>query len=206
MTAPAPSDPASNSSLYDRLIASIPILARLQQWVIDLGQRPTALAWLYGLTFLESIIFPLPVDPLLAGVVMARPNRYIRLALTIGAFSTLGGMVGWWIGGWIGEAVQASGWIGHDGHYAAVAEGIAAHGWLFVMIGAFTPLPYKVMAVSAGFLGIGLIPMALASLVGRTARFLLVAAIVRHRSDNKKAALFSMMLIGLVLIFWKVAQ
>jgi len=33
-----------------------------------------------------------------------------------------------------------------------------------------------------------------------------VAAIVRHRSDNKKAALFSMMLIGLVLIFWKVAQ
>ncbi|MEK9861248.1 MAG: hypothetical protein VW554_06985, partial [Alphaproteobacteria bacterium] len=105
MTAPAPSDPASNSSLYDRLIASIPILARLQQWVIDLGQRPTALAWLYGLTFLESIIFPLPVDPLLAGVVMARPNRYIRLALTIGVFSTLGGMVGWWIGSWIGEAV-----------------------------------------------------------------------------------------------------
>ena len=204
MNAPAPSDPAS--SVYDRLIASIPILARLQQWIIDLGQRPSALTWLYGLTFLESIIFPLPVDPLFAGVVMARPKHYIRLALFIGIVSTLGGIAGWWIGGLIGEAIKASGWIGNDGHYAAVANGIAAHGWLFVMIGAFTPLPYKVMAVSAGFLGIGLIPMALASLVGRTARFLLVSAIVRHRSDNKKAALFTVTLIGLVLIFWRIVQ
>ena len=62
------------------------------------------------------------------------------------------------------------------------------------------------MAVSSGFLGIGVIPMALASMVGRTARFMLVAAIVRHRSDNKKAAFFSLILIGLVVIFWGVAH
>ena len=195
-----------SSSLYDRIINAIPILARLQDWIIDLGQRKSVMAWLYGLTFLESIIFPLPIDPLFAGVVMARPKQYIRLALIIGLISTLGGVTGWAIGQWIGEAVRSWGWIGNDGKFAAVAAGITAHGWLFVMIGAFTPLPYKVMAVSAGFLGVGLIPMALASLLGRTARFLLVAAIVRHRSDNKKAAFFSLVLIGLVVVFWGVAH
>ena len=197
---------SSSSSVYDRIINAIPVLARLQDWIIDLGQRKSVMAWLYGLTFLESIIFPLPIDPLFAGVVMARPKQYIRLAIIIGLISTLGGVAGWAIGQMIGDAVRSWGWIGNDGKFAAVAAGITAHGWLFVMIGAFTPLPYKVMAVSAGFLGVGLIPMALASLVGRTARFLLVAAIVRHRSDNKKAAFFSMVLIGLVLAFWGVAH
>ena len=197
---------APSSSFYDRIINAIPMLARLQDWVIDLGQRKSVMAWLYGLTFLESIIFPLPIDPLFAGVVMARPKQYIRLALIIGLVSTLGGVAGWAIGHLIGDAVRSWGWIGNDGKFAAVAAGITAHGWLFVLIGAFTPLPYKVMAVSSGFLGIGVIPMALASMVGRTARFMLVAAIVRHRSDNKKAAFFSLILIGLVVIFWGVAH
>lgn len=198
--------PSSSLSLYDRIINAVPFLARLQDWIIDLGQRKSVMVWLYGLTFLESIIFPLPIDPLFAGVVMARPKHYIRLALIIGLISTLGGIVGWGIGLYIGDAVRAWGWIGNDGKFDAVAQGITAHGWLFVMIGAFTPLPYKVMAVSAGFLGVGFLPMALASLIGRTARFLLVAAIVRNRSDNRKAGFFTVVLVGLVLAFWGVVH
>ena len=69
------------------------MLARLQDWVIDLGQRKSVMAWLYGLTFLESIIFPLPIDPLLAGVVMARPKQYIRLAHWLG-FNPVGSRAG----------------------------------------------------------------------------------------------------------------
>ena len=68
------------TSLYDRLILSIPGMSKLQDWVIDLGNRPSALSWLLSLTFLESIFFPIPTDPLLAGIVLARPHQYIRLA------------------------------------------------------------------------------------------------------------------------------
>ncbi len=192
----------TSTSLYDRIILSIPFLARLQDWVISLGGRKSAVKWLLGLSFLESIIFPLPIDPLLAGIVMARPHQYIRLALLTGLASTLGGVVGWGIGVWLGDAVMASGWIGKDHAYEAVVAGFAAHGWVLVLIGAFTPLPYKVMVVSAGFLGIGFIPLVSASLVGRSARFLLVAGIVRYRRDNKIAIALTTLLIALVLIFW----
>ena len=140
-----------NHNIYDRIITSIPFLMRLQDWVISLGGRKSALRWLLGLSFLESIIFPLPVDPLLAGVVMARPSHFIRLALLTGFASTLGGIVGWGIGVWLGEAVMASGWIGDNHAYETVAAGFAEHGWVLVLIGAFTPLPYKVMVVSAGW-------------------------------------------------------
>ena len=195
----------SSSSLFDRIIYAIPFLAKLQDWVITLGERKSATRWLYGLSFLESIIFPVPIDPLLAGIVMARPRDYIRLALLTGIASTLGGIAGWGIGVWLGDAVMASGWIGKDSAYEVVAAGFATHGWVLVLIGAFTPLPYKVMVVSAGFLGIGFLPLVLASIIGRTARFLLIAGIVRHRRDNKIAGLLTALLIVLVLVFWSMA-
>ena len=195
----------SSSSLFDRIIYAIPFLAKLQDWVIALGERKSATRWLYGLSFLESIVFPVPIDPLLAGIVMARPQDYIRLALLTGLASTLGGIAGWGIGVWLGDVVMTSGWIGKDSAYEAVAAGFAAHGLVLVLIGAFTPLPYKVMVVSAGFLGIGFIPLVLASIIGRTARFLLIAGIVRHRRDNKIAGLLTALLIVLVLVFWSIA-
>ena len=195
---------SSSKSLYDQIISAIPFLQRLQDWVISLGNRKSASIWLYCLSFLESIIFPIPIDPLLAGVVMAQPGKYIRLAALTGLFSTLGGVVGWAIGLWIGDAIIAFGWIGKDSAYEVVAAGFAEHGWVLVLIGAFTPVPYKVMVVSAGFLGIGLIPLFISSIIGRTTRFLLVAGIVRYRSNNKVAALLTLLLIALVLIFWSI--
>ena len=193
---------SSSSSLYDRVLEAIPFLSRLQDWVIALGQRKSAVRWLLGLSFLESIIFPIPIDPLLAGIVMARPRAYMRLAVMTGVASTLGGIAGWGIGVWLGEAVMASGWIGSEGAYIEVKEHFARHGWVLVLIGAFTPIPYKVMVVSAGFLGIGFIPLVGASLIGRTARFVLVAGIVRHRQDNKIAGVLTLLLVVLVLVFW----
>ena len=64
---------------------------------------------------------------------------------------------------------------------------------------------YKVMVVSAGFLGIGFLPLVLASIIGRTARFMLIAGIVRHRRDNKIAGLLTVLLVVLVLVFWSIA-
>lgn len=192
----------NSSSLFDQILMRIPMLARLQDWVIALGQRKSAVKWLMGLSFFESIIFPIPVDPLLVGLVMARPKDYLRLAVMTGIVSTLGGIAGWGIGIWLGEAVMSMGWIGKDSAYQAVATGFAQHGWLLVMIGAFTPLPYKVMVVSAGFLGIGFVPLVAASLIGRTARFIMIASITRHRSDNKKAGALIGLLIVLILLFW----
>jgi membrane protein YqaA with SNARE-associated domain len=195
---------ASSPNLYDSIIAAIPFLARLQDWVISLGNRKSATLWLSALSFLQATIFPVPVDPLLAGIVLARPKTYIRLAVITALASTLGGILGWWIGVWIGDAVIASGLLGKDSAYDAVAAGFAKHGWVFVLIGAFTPLPYKITTISAGFLGIGFLPFVVASFIGRSARYTLIAAIVRYRRDNKIVGLLTLVLAGIILLFWGV--
>ena len=189
-------------SLYDKLIAAIPGMARLQEWVITLCNRPSALKWLLGLTFLESIFFPVPTDPLLAGVVLAKPERYIRIAILTTIASVLGGIVGWLIGVYLGKAIITMGWIGDSAVYAEVTAAFETHGWFLILMGAFTPLPYKITVIVAGFFGIGFVPLVLASLVGRFIRYGLIASIVRFRQDTKLATLLVLILIGLFTFFW----
>ena len=70
--------------------------------------------------------------------------------------------------------------------FAAVEAGFAEFGLVLVFLGAFSPLPYKVIAVSAGIGGLGVLPFLLMSLIGRGLRFGIVAAIARHHGDAKK--------------------
>ena len=190
------------ANLYDRMILAIPALARLQDWVIAHANKPSATRWLLGLSFAESIIFPVPIDPLLAAIVLSKPEHYIRLAVLTAIASVGGGIVGWGIGVSIGEAITQSGWLGEQGTYDTVVTAFVNHGWLVVLIGAFTPFPYKITVISAGFLGIGIVPLIVASLIGRMARFLLVAGIIRHRRDTIKAGSLLLVLLAMLVFFW----
>ena len=190
-----------NDSIFETVIARIPLLASLQNWVIRLASHKHAMKWLLALSFLESIIFPIPTDPILAGVVLAKPKNYIRIAVITAIASTLGGIVAWIIGVNIGAVIIDDGWLNNDTYQHLVA-GFQEYDYLIIIIGAFTPLPYKATALSAGFLGIGIIPFIIASLIGRTIRFIIVAAIIRHRYDNKKVIGLSSLLILLVIVFW----
>jgi len=82
--------------------------------------------------------------------------------------------------------------------FTAVQAGFVEFGMLLVFIGAFTPLPYKVIAVSAGIAGFALIPFLLTSLVGRGLRFAIIAGIARHHGNAK---IVMALLSALVFLF-----
>ena len=152
----------------------------------------TALAERLMLLFavLESIIIPIPVDPLLVATVLARPARWIRLTAGCTLASVIGGGIGWALGGVLGVGIEQilatlPSAIAAPGKFAAVQAGFVEFGILLVFIGAFTPLPYKVIAVSAGIAGFGLVPFLIVSLIGRGIRFALVAGIARHHGNYR---------------------
>ena len=152
----------------------------------------TALAERLMLLFavLESIIIPIPVDPLLVATVLARPARWIRLTAGCTLASVIGGGIGWALGGVLGVGIEQilailPPTIAAPGKFAAVQAGFVEFGILLVFIGAFTPLPYKVIAVSAGIAGFGLVPFLIVSLIGRGIRFALVAGIARHHGNYR---------------------
>ena len=169
---------------------------------------PFARAFLYLFSFLESIIIPIPTDPLLGACTHAKPEKWKIIAIYCAAASVIGGAVGWAIGAFASEWVI--GLVDKLPHavmsaekFAAVAEGFNKIGLPLVLIGAFTPLPFKVIAISAGLFGYPLLSFIAVATFGRMARFLLVSAMVRyHRNLAGLTALISIALIFVLISFW----
>ena len=152
---------------------------------------------------LESVIIPIPVDPLLVATVLARPARWVRLTAGCTIASVIGGGIGWALGGVLGVGIvgilgMLPAAIAAPEKFTAVQAGFVEFGMLLVFIGAFTPLPYKVIAVSAGIAGFALIPFLLTSLVGRGLRFAIIAGIARHHGNAK---IVMALLSALVFLF-----
>ena len=151
---------------------------------------------------LESIIIPIPVDPLLVAVVLAKSDQWQRIAFFCTVASVIGGAGGWALGAYLGlhihtliASLPVS--LAAPSAFAAVEAGFAKFGLVLVFLGAFSPLPYKVIAVSAGIGGFGLLPFLLMSFIGRGLRFGVVAAIARHHGDAKKLISLVSLLVAL---------
>ena len=57
--------------------------------------KPLAEKVLGFISMIESIIFPLPVDPFLAGLTLAVPRKAFRFAFICTIGSVIGGVIGW---------------------------------------------------------------------------------------------------------------
>ena len=160
---------------------------------------------LYLFSFFESIIIPIPTDPLLAGCVLARKDKWLEIALFTAASSVIGGAVGWYLGAYltsfVSDMLQFLPYqIASEAKFSAVSDAFNRLGIVLVLIGAFTPLPYKVIAISAGLFGYGLLPFILCSVIGRTARFCIIANMTAQYQNPKKVIMLGSLLLALIAV------
>lgn len=160
---------------------------------------------LYLFSFFESIIIPIPTDPLLAGCVLARKDKWLEIALFTAASSVIGGAVGWYLGAYLTSFVSdmlqyLPHQIASEAKFSAVSDAFNRLGIVLVLIGAFTPLPYKVIAISAGLFGYGLLPFILCSVIGRTARFCIIANMTAQYQNPKKVIMLGSLLLALIAV------
>lgn len=135
--------------------------------------------YLAVLSFAESSFFPIPVDVMLAPMCLAERARAYRFATVAMVFSVLGGAAGYAIGYLAFEAIEP--WLEQShywGAYQTSREWFDRYGFWAVFIAGFSPIPYKVFTIAAGVAALNFPIFMLASLVGRGARFFLVAGLV----------------------------
>ncbi len=156
------------------------IFSRLYAFTLELSRHRHAPRWLFGVSVAESSFFPVPVDVMLAPMVLAQPHRAWPLATLTTVGSVIGGVIGWFIGMWLIEAVlPLIERVGYMEGYLQAQSWFLDWGFWAVFVAGFTPIPYKVFTIAAGAAGMLLPLFVVASLVGRGARFFLVAALVR---------------------------
>lgn len=163
-----------------------PLYVRAMQW----ARHPRAPWYLGGLSFAESSFFPIPPDVMLAPMCMAAPARAWRLALLTTLASVAGGLLGYLIGHHAFAAIAP--WLQETRYwqsYLTAVDWFEHWGFWAVFIAGFSPIPYKVFTIAAGALGMTLLPFTLASLVGRGARFFLVAGLMAWGGERMEKTL-----------------
>lgn len=153
---------------------------RLYAWVVHTAAHPKAPWWLAALAFAESSFFPIPPDVMLAPMTLASRARAWRYASIATAGSTVGALLGYFVGLFFVD--QLLPWLyqlGYYDNYELVRQWFARYGFWAVLVAGFSPIPYKLFTIAAGAVSMLLLPFVLASIVGRGARFFLVAGLAR---------------------------
>ena len=177
-----------------------------------LGEK-TSPVLLCAVAFSEAIFFPIPPEVLLIPMSIAKPRFAVFYAGLSTVFSVLGAVVGYGIGGYfmgtVGTFILDLFHL-HD-EFALFQRLYQTYGGYITFVAAFTPIPYKVFAISSGALGFSLPLFITASLFGRGLRYFLIAVpfwIWRERArafvENhlEKLTLGISALIIAVLLIW----
>jgi membrane protein YqaA with SNARE-associated domain len=190
-------------------------LRRIKEWVESYAEKPYAAWALFIIAFAESSFFPIPPDVLLIAIAVVIPKKAFRYALICSVGSVLGGMFGYLIGqeffDLIGRPIINL--YGVTNQYEHVRQLYEQNAFAAIAIAGFTPIPYKVFTIAAGAFHIPFTTLVFASVLSRSARFFLVAALFYFFGAPIKAFIdryfeivtlvFSVLLVlGFVIIRW----
>jgi membrane protein YqaA with SNARE-associated domain len=152
------------------------MLSRLYQWTLAKAAHRHAERWLFAISFMESSFFPIPPHPLLGLMCLARPERAIRFGVICTLASVLGGLFGYAIGHFLYEALgqQILTALGLAAKFPVAACYLRDYGAEIILIKGATPIPFKLITITAGFVGLSLFTFLWASIVSRGLQFILV--------------------------------
>ncbi len=156
------------------------MLKRLYDRLINLAAGPNAFWALLAVSFAESSFFPIPGDILLIPMILARPRDAWRLAAWCTMASVVGGLLGYAIGYYgfdlIGRPILE--FHGAMGRYEALKAGFDKWGVWIIILKGITPIPYKLVTIASGVAHFDLAAFVGASIISRSIRFFLVAALL----------------------------
>jgi len=157
------------------------MLRRLYDWTLAKASHPHAEWWLALISFIESSFFPIPPHPLLGLMCLAEPQRAIRYAVICTVASVLGGLFGYAIGYFLYEAVGQAllSALGLADRFPVAACYLREYDVEVILIAGATPVPFKLLTITAGFIEMALVPFILASIAGRGLIFMTVGILFR---------------------------
>ena len=157
------------------------MLRRSYDKLIELAESEGAYYWLALIAFCEGIFFPIPPDVMVIPMVIARPERFWRVAGICALSSVLGGLVGYGIGYFVYETVGR--WIiatfGMEKAYDNFVQVFHHWGAWIVALQGFTPIPFKIVTIACGAAKLSVFVFLPAALFTRSARFFIEATLVR---------------------------
>ena len=179
--------------------------------ILDYSSSRFAILWLSAISFLESIILPVPLqDLLLASMSLRNRSKAFYFAAICTIASVLGALLGYYIG------VQAENHIlpilinlDYESKFETAQMYFQTYDIYIILIAGFSPIPYKVFTIAAGMMSMSLLPFVVFSLIARGARYFLISFLVRKFGKMADAWLNKyidwlgcLLIIAIALFIW----
>ncbi|MBK8285120.1 MAG: DedA family protein [Ahniella sp.] len=148
--------------------------------VLKWSEHPKAPSLLGFLSFIEAIIFPVPPEVMLAPMTLAKPKKWFWYATISLIGSLLGAFVGYALGMFALNLIEPLiQYLGLMPKFEEVKIAAAENGFWFLLVGGFVPIPFKLLTIASGVVGMPLLPFFFGALIGRGKRVYLLAGMVR---------------------------
>ena len=187
---------------------------QLYQKSLTLAAHKSSKVFLAIVSFVESSFFPIPPDVMIIPMVIAKKNDYLKIFIIATLFSTLGGVLGYFIGSYFLDfGMSVVGFYGYENKVLSLKDsltsGVGFYIWLTTLfLAGFTPLPFKVFTITSGMIGFNLLIFLIICLFSRGLRFFIVSYLSFKLGDafnnfmkTKAAMYFTILGITIILVF-----
>ena len=180
---------------------------------ISLAGHKNSKLFLGIISFIESFIFPIPPDVLIIPMTIAKKQEWIKIALIATTGSVLGAFLGYFIGyvffNEIGIKIFELYGVDNTSFFKdkMSSEG-GTIAWITLLaIAGFSPIPFKLLTITSGFVNFNLFYFIIISLITRGSRFFLIAFLIGNfgsamkRIIEKKLLKVSIILSIILIMF-----
>ena len=159
------------------------MLKELYYKSIKLAGHKKSKIFLSFFSFIESFIFPIPPDVLIIPMTIAKRQEWIKIAL----IATIGSVIGACLGYFIGYVffneigIKIFEFYGVDPSFwknKVSSEGGVIAWMTLLAIAGFSPVPFKLLTISSGFIHFNIVYFVIISLLTRGSRFFLIAFLI----------------------------
>ena len=182
------------------------MLKELYYKSLKLAAHKSSKYFLAFISFIESFIFPIPPDVLIIPMTIASRNRWFKIAFIATVSSVAGACLGYFIGYvFFNEVgIKIFELYGVD-NTSFLKDKVSSEGgviaWMTLLaIAGFTPVPFKLLTITSGFVHFNLIYFIIVATLTRGARFFLIAFLVGNFGPAMKK-IIEKKLLTLSIIF-----
>tara|TARA_B100000579_G_scaffold272153_1_gene224755 strand:+ start:293 stop:898 length:606 start_codon:yes stop_codon:yes gene_type:complete len=168
------------------------MIRRIYKKTIELAAHKSSKVFLGAVSFIESFIFPIPPDVLIIPMTIAKKKEWFKIALIATTFSVLGACLGYFIGYvFFNEiGIKIFELYGVD-NVSFLKDKVASEGglvaWITLLaIAGFSPVPFKLLTITSGFVHFNLFLFVIVSIITRGSRFFIIAFLIGNFGSTMK--------------------
>ena len=145
-----------------------------------------AMPFVFFIGYIEAIIFPIPQEVFMVPMMLSERAKVFRIVFFSILGSIIGGLTAYYLGLLFFDSLVLPiiNFYNYSESFLYFKNQINEYGFIYVFIGGFTPLPFKIITLSSGALNIPILNFLLAAILSRSIRFYMIGFLTYKYGNN----------------------